>query len=191
MGKSKIIFGGEVLIDLTADTVASDKLLEGYTAHNKAGDIIEGTCTFDADTQDATVAVAEILSGKTAYARGAKMTGTMVNNGAVSGTITTKAGTYTVPQGYHDGAGTVQISTTEQAKLIPANIRDGVTILGVVGEMSGTEGAKAQALEVTPKTSEQVVLPQSGYNYLSQVTVKAIPYTTTENSAGGLTITIG
>ena len=77
MGKNKIIYGGNVLIDLTADTVSADKLLSGITAHDKSGEIIEGACTYDSDTQDATVAVAEMLSGKTAYARGEKLVGVL------------------------------------------------------------------------------------------------------------------
>ena len=191
MARNKIILGDEVLIDLTADSVTPEKMLNGITAHDKAGERITGTCTFDADTQDATVAVAEMLNGKTAYARGAKLTGTMPNKGAVAGTITTKAGKYTVPQGYHDGSGTVQIASSEQAKLIPENIRQGITVLGVQGSMSGTEGANAQEKTITPSMSEQTVLPDSGFNYLSLVTVKAIPYVETQNSAGGITVTIG
>ena len=57
--------------------------------------------------------------------------------------------------------------------------------------MSGSEGVKPQAKEATPSATEQVILPDSGYNYLSQVTVKAIPYTESENSAGGKTVKIG
>lgn len=191
MAISKVVYGGDVLMDLTADTVTKEKVLKGYTAHGADGEPITGTCDYDANTQDATAADSEILAGKTAYVKGTKKTGTMKNNGAVTGKISTKAGKYTVPQGYHDGSGTVQIDATEQAKIIADNIRDGVTILGVTGTMSGTEGAKPQAKEVTPSSEAQVVLPDEGYNYLSQVTVAAIPYVESDNSAGGKTVTIG
>lgn len=188
---NKVVYGGTVLIDLTGDTVTADKVLTGYTAHDKSGATITGTCDYDVNSEDATVAVAEMLNGKTAYARGSKITGTMPNNGAVTKTISTKTQEVSIVQGYHDGSGKVSISSTEQAKIIPTNIRDGVTILGVTGTMSGTEGARAQAKTVTPTTKVQNVLPDDGYNYLSQVTVNAIPYVESDNSAGGTTVTIG
>lgn len=191
MGVSKVIYGGNVLIDLTGDTVAADKLLSGYKAHGADGEAINGTCAFDVDSSGATATAAEILAGKKAAAKGSMVTGTMKNNGAVTGSISAKAEQYTVPQGYHDGSGKVGIASAEQAKLIPTNIRAGVTILGVAGSMSGTEGANPQAKTVTPTTTAQQVLPDEGYNYLSQVTVNAIPYTESENSAGGTTVTIG
>ncbi len=92
---------------------------------------------------------------------------------------------------YHDGSGKVSIDANEQAKLVPGNIREGVTILGVEGIMSGSEDAKPQAKSVTPSAEEQVILPDEAYNCLSQVTVAAIPYVETENAAGGTTVTIG
>ena len=193
MAINKVIYGGRTLIDLSGDTVTADKILDGFTAHDKKGETITGTCKYDVDSSDATAAVAEILQGKTAYVRGKKLTGTMKNNSAVAGTISSKDEQYTVPQGYHDGSGKVGIVDTEKEKLVPANIREGITLLGVEGTMSGTEDAKPQAKTVTQKTTEQTVLPdtEEGYNYLSQVTVAAIPYQESENPAGGTTVTIG
>lgn len=188
---SKVIFNGDVLMDLTADTVTAASLLKGITAHGKDGAPITGTCDWDAATGDATAAAAEILTGKTAYVKGKKVTGTMPNRGAVSGKISTKAGAYTVPQGYHDGSGKVTIDSTEQAKLIPTNIREGVTVLGVEGTMSGSEDMKPQSKSVTPKASAQTVLPDEDYNCLSQVEVAAIPYAVSDNTSGGKTVTIG
>ena len=190
MANSKIIFGGQTLIDLTGDTVTAQDVKSGVTFHDKAGEVVTGTNTFDADTSEDTAAVAEILVGKTAHARGALLTGTMPNNGAVAGTISSKDELYTVAQGYHDGSGKVAIADAEQAKIIPANIKSGVQILGVEGAYNGEE-VTAQAKNVTPSTTAQTITPDSGYDYLSEVTVAAIPYTSVENSAGGMTITIG
>lgn len=189
---SKVVLAdGTVLMDLTADTVDAAHLLSGYTAHGANGAPITGTCTYDSDTSDDTAAVGEILSGRTAHARGAQLTGTMPNRGAVTGTISTKAQEYTIPQGYHDGSGKVSIAATEQAKLIATNIREGITILGVEGSMSGSEGMAPQAKTVTPSFSSQVIAPDTGYNCLSQVTVAAITVTYSDNAAGGKTVTIG
>lgn len=188
---NKIIYGGNTLIDLTGDSVDAAHLLSGYTAHDKSGALITGTNTYDSDTSDDTAIASEILSNKTAHARGVALTGTMVNNGSVTGTISTVSQEYTVPQGFHDGSGKVSISTVEQAKIIAENIRQGVTILGVEGTMSGQEDVSAQAKTVTPTTTQQIITPDTGYNYLSQVTVNAIPYVETDNAAGGKTVTIG
>lgn len=190
MAISKVIFGSEILIDLTGDTVTADKLASGITAHGKDGEPITGTNTFDSDTSDATAAVAEILTGKTAYARGSKLTGTMPNNGAISGTISTKAQEVSIAQGYHDGSGKVSISATEQAKIIAANIKQGVSILGVTGTLEPSSDVTAQEKTVTPTRGPQVILPDEGIDYLSQVTVSAIPYVESDNSAGGKTVTI-
>ena len=191
MAISKVVYGAQTLIDLTADTITADKVLTGYTAHGKDGEQISGTCAFDVNSQDATAQVAELLTGKTAYARGAKLTGTMPNNGGVTGTISTVAGQYTIAQGYHDGSGKVSIDSTEQAKIIPSNIKQGVEILGVTGTLETSGSVTAQTKSVTPSTQQQVVLPDAGYDYLSQVTVAAIPYNESPNSAGGTTVTIG
>ena len=186
-----VLASGEVLIDLTGDTVDAAHVLDGFTFHDKSGAPVTGTCTYDSDTSDDTAAVGEILSGKTAHARGALLTGTMPNNGAQTDNINTKEQEVIIAQGYHDGSGKVSISADEQAKIIPSNIREGITILGVNGTMSGSEGVVAQARSVTPKFTQQVISPEDGYTHLSQVTVYAITVTYSDNSAGGKTVTIG
>lgn len=186
-----VLASGEVLIDLTGDTVDAAHVLDGFTFHDKSGAPVTGTCTYDSDTSDDTAAVGEILSGKTAHARGALLTGTMPNNGAQTGNISTKTQEVIIAQGYHDGSGKVSILADEQAKLIPSNIREGITILGVEGTMSGSESVVAQARTVTPKFTQQVISPEDGYTHLSQVTVNPITVTYSDNSAGGKTVTIG
>ena len=186
-----VLASGEVLIDLTGDTVDAAHVLDGFTFHDKSGAPVTGTCTYDSDTSDDTAAVGEILSGKTAHARGALLTGTMPNNGAQTGNISTKTQEVIIAQGYHDGSGKVSILADEQAKLIPSNIREGITILGVEGTMSGSESVVAQARTVTPKFTQQVISPEDGYTHLSQVTVQPITVSYSDNSAGGKTVTIG
>lgn len=188
---SKVVLAdGTVLMDLTGDTVAAGTVLSGTTFHDKTGAPLTGTCAYDVDSSDCTAAVGEILSGKTAAARGSVLTGTMPNNGAVSGTISTKAGVYTIPQGYHDGSGTVQIASAEQAKIVAGNIKTGVQILGVTGTYSGA-AITSQTKSATPTFTAQTIQPDTGYDYLSQVTVAAITVNYADNSAGGKTVTIG
>lgn len=189
MAVNKIIYGNQTLIDLTSDTVETSNLLSGYTAHDKTGAIINGACTYDADTSDGDASASEILSGKIAYANGNKLTGTMTNNGAIQGNITTKTQQYTIPSGYHDGSGYVQIDSTEQSKIIAGNIKSGVEILGVTGTYSG-EGGTGQSKVATPYTTSQVITADVGYDYLTQVTVNAIYYNESAN-AYGTTVTIG
>ena len=187
---NKLVVGNDVKFDLTGDTVAPNTLLTGTTAHDKSGAQITGTCSYDSDTSDATVAVAEILKDKTAYARGAKIVGTMPNNGAKNYTIS-DLNDQTISLGFYDGSGKISIDSAEKAKIIPANIKNGVSILGVQGTMTGQEDLQVQSKTVAPTFTAQTILPDEGYDYLSQVVVSAIPMTESENTAGGLTLTIG
>lgn len=186
---SKIVYGNEVILDLTQDTVAAANLLEGYTAHGRDGEQITGTCTYDADTTDATASTSDILAGATAYVNGVKLTGDMPNRGTLTGTISDKDDAITVNAGYYDGSGSVTLDATEKAKLIAGNIKAGVEILGVIGDYSGGSTPTEQC-NVTPYTTAQTILPTSGYT-ISQVNVAAIAYSEQPNAAGGTTVTIG
>lgn len=93
-----------------------------------------GTAKFY-DTAGADAAAGDILATKKAFGSSGEIIGSMVNNGPTSGTISTKAGTVTIPAGYTSG-GTVSISSTEQAKVIASNIKNGVTLLGVAGSLA-------------------------------------------------------
>ena len=162
MAINKVIYGGNTLIDLTDTTALANKVLDGFYFYGRDGVKTEGTCTFDADTSDATATADDILYGETAYVNGNKLTGSMPNRGAVSATISSLT-PYTIQNGYHDGSGSAAIDATEAAKIIASNIKNGVSILGVTGDYTG----------------------------LSQVTVAAIPVTYSDNAQGGQTCTVG
>lgn len=185
-----VLSNGDILIDLTQDDVKPEHVQSGIIFHDKSGAQKTGTNTKTVDASEATAEAAEVLSGKT-FGKGSSMqTGTMPNNGSVNGKITSKSQQYTVPQGYHDGAGKVGIDSNEQAKLIPENIKEGVTILGVTGAF-GADDISAQSKEVTPTFSDQQISPDAGYTFLSGVLVKGIPVKRQDNAAGGVTVTIG
>lgn len=191
--KNKVIYGGQTLIDLTGDDVTQADVAYGKQFHLPTGQTVTGTSTKDADTSDATATAAEILDTKTAYKNGSKLTGTMPNRGSQTGSISTKTGTVSIQQGYHDGGGSIGIDSGEQAKLIATNIREGVTILGVEGSMSGSEDVAATSASVTPYTTAQTITPSDlgNYNSITQINVAAIAYSESDNSAGGVTVTIG
>lgn len=93
-----------------------------------------GTAKFY-DTAGATAAAADILTGKTAYGASGSVSGSMANNGSTSGTISTKAGTVTIPAGYTTG-GTVSIASAAVTDLTASALLTGKTVLGVAGTLS-------------------------------------------------------
>ena len=132
------------------------------------------------DLRNDTVSADKLLKGVTAHDKtGAKITGTMPNNGAVSGSIATKDGQYTVPKGFHDGSGKVGIASAEKAKLIPGNIKSGVKVLGVTGSYSG---------EGTPQLCGQVENFKAGLGNLSVILSWTAPSPDEDNSFVGARI---
>ena len=116
----------------------------------------------------------------------------MPNNGAVSLTISNVNDELTIAQGYHDGSGKVSILNTEKANITAENIRQGVTILGVVGNLRPSSAVPVQPTKtVTPSKFSQTITPDSDFKALAQVVVNAIPYAEVDNSVGGKTVTIG
>lgn len=118
--------------------MAQNVIINGVTYQNvpevdipKSGG---GTAKFF-DTAAADITGADVLTGKTGFGASGSVSGSMANNGSTSGTISTKAGTVTIPAGYTSG-GTVSISSTEQSKIIASNIKSGVTLLGVAGSLA-------------------------------------------------------
>lgn len=107
------------------------------------------------DVSQVTASAANVLAGTYIVTNQGRIQGAMKNNGNVAGTISTKDGSYTIPTGYHSGSGTVKISDTEKAKIIPANIKKGVTILGQTGTCeAGTTTSGTDTTDATASASD-------------------------------------
>lgn len=93
------------------------------------------------DLSSDTITPSDLKYGVKAHdSEGTQITGSMVDNGAVIGNISTKDEEYTIHEGYHNGNGKVSIDSSEQDKIIPENIKKDVSILGITGTLKGGYG---------------------------------------------------
>ena len=104
-----------------------------------------GTDAVFFDTTGADAADGDVLNGKKYFKGSGMSTGSMADNGTVTQTISTKAQVVTIAAGKHSGSGTVQIASAEQDKIISANIKKGVTMLGVSGSNTVVDTSDADA----------------------------------------------
>lgn len=147
--------------------MAQDVIVRGvtYTGVEKLSLPISGGSATFRDTSDADAAAGDVLSGKKAYGSSGALNGSMTNRGAVSGTISDINTPYQIPQGYHNGSGSVDIASAQKALLIPGNIRDSVTILGVTGDYTGGGGGPTSSdaiLLVTVPSGSTVTATKGG-----------------------------
>lgn len=187
---NKVVYDGATLIDLTTDTAVAADVLIGKYFHLASGERVQGSCDYDSNTTDADAVASEILSGKTAYVNKNKVTGSMTNNGSANVTVSAKAGA-SIPAGYYDGSGKAVLDSASASALSANNIRQGVTILGVEGTMSGEDSLTVGPVTATPSSSSQTITAASqNLDYITQVTVNAISYVETDNAQGGKLVTI-
>lgn len=188
---NKIVLStGEVLIDLSQDDIKPEHVDSGIIFHDKTGAPKTGTSTKTVDASTATAEAAEVLAGRT-FGKGNQLaTGTMPDNSGTDVEITSTEPA-SIPKGFSDGSSKAKIAESELAKLIPSNIKQGVTILQVEGAYK-PEDKTSKSKEVTPTFTEKTYNPaEDDCDFYSSVTVKAISVVRTDNEFGGVTVTIG
>lgn len=94
------------------------------------------------DTSDATATANDIISSKTAYVNGEKITGAIPNNGELN--ITPSTETQSIPAGYTSGGIVRAVDNSIDENIVAENIKSGVTILGVEGTLSQAENLQEQ-----------------------------------------------
>lgn len=176
--------GGGGGADLDVTTAAAGDVLKGKVIVGPDGEPLTGTLELTGNAADS-----QVLAGKTYYNTDAKTrrTGTLINRGAVSPGGLNAGESYTIPEGYHNGAGKVpanSLASQTDATAVVGDILSGKTAWVKGSKITGnikTQSAKNQALNC----GGSVELPAGYYANASKITANSLASQTDANSAAG------
>lgn len=160
---------GKGTVSVTVETKSATPTKEEQTVTPTEGSLLSSV-TVGAipaeyvDTTDGTATAAQILTGRTAYVAGEKVTGTMPNNSPAATVLDTETASYTIPAGYHDGTGSVSLSletksatpTKAQQTIEPSEgkVLSRVTVEAIPAQYVDTSSGTAAAGDIlTGKTA--------------------------------------
>lgn len=154
---------GKGTVSVTVETKSATPTKEEQTVTPTEGSLLSSV-TVGAipakyvDTTDGTATAAQILTGRTAYVAGKKVTGTMPNNSPAATVLDTETASYTIPAGYHDGTGSVSLSletksatpTKAQQTIEPSEgkVLSSVTVKAIPAQYVDTSSGTAAAGDI-------------------------------------------
>lgn len=204
---NKVVYGNNTLIDISADTVAAEYLLEGYTAHGKDGSLITGTYIPEGgsavvvteeqdshggvikhitaiDLSEDTIIAGALLTGYTAHDRqGHAITGTLAHGNVDTSNDTVTAAVLLSGYTAHDSTGAQIVGTMVAADLSQDTVTAATLLYGYTAHdasgnaITGIYQINLEDITVTPSESEQVITPSSGYDGIGEVTVNPVSST--------------
>lgn len=105
------------------------------------------------DTSDATAMAGDILSGKTAYGSSGKLTGTIPSVAGKTVTPGTSQQTAAAAGNYTTG----DVIVAGDANLLPENIKTGVSIFGIAGNLEPKPAPSTVTITIHPNLAERYI----------------------------------